>query len=232
MVGRNPTRPIEIHGVGSGEGGVIRKVVEKAVETSGLKATLNDGVKLVGGDSDHSSFRDKKVPYAFFFSGFHADYHRPSDHPDKLAYENMVKVAHTGIHILLGMGDLDERPKFVAQGGPRIQLPDFGDPSAPPPRRMGVTVQELDEKECDALKLDAAQGGLRVDAVQAGGAAEAAGIKAGDVILGVAGVTLPRTATRDRLRQVLVDVVKPGKEVEVIVLRNGDKFGLKATWKD
>jgi serine protease Do len=97
---------------------------------------------------------------------------------------------------------------------------------------MGVTVQELDEKECDALKLDAAQGGLRVDAVQAGGAAEAAGIKAGDVILGVAGVTLPRTATRDRLRQVLVDVVKPGKEVEVIVLRNGDKFGLKATWKD
>ena len=232
MVGRNPSRPIEIHGVGSGEGGAVRKVVEKAVEASGLKATLNDGVKLVGGDSDHSSFRDKKVPYAFFFSGFHADYHRPSDHPDKLAYDNMVKVAHTSIHILLGMGDLEERAKFVAQAGARLKLPDFTDPSAPPPRRMGVTVQELDDAECDALKLEKAQGGLRVDAVQAGGPAEGAGVKAGDVILAVAGVTLPRGGTRDRLRQVLTEIVKPGKEVEVVVLRNGDKFGLKATWKD
>jgi hypothetical protein len=232
MVGRNPTRPIEIHGVGSGEGGAVRKVVEKAVEASGLKATLNDGVKLVGGDSDHSSFRDKKIPYAFFFSGFHADYHRPSDHPEKLAYENMVKVAHASIHILLGMGDLEERPKFVAQAGPRLNLPDFADPSAPPPRRMGVTVQELDDTECDQLKLEKAQGGLRVDAVQAGGPADQAGVKAGDVILGVAGVTLPRGGTRDRLRQVLSDVVKPGKEVEVVVLRKGDKIGLKANWKD
>jgi hypothetical protein len=232
MVGRNPTRPMEIHGVGSGEGGVVRKVVEQAVEASGLKATLNDGVKLVGGDSDHSSFEAKKVPYAFFFSGFHADYHRPSDHPDKLAYDNMVKVAHTAVHILLGVADLGERPRFVATSKPRLNLPDFQDPSAPPPRRMGVTVQELDEKECDALKLEKTQGGLRVDAVQAGGPAEAAGVKAGDVILAVAGVTLPRGGTRDRLRTVLAELIKPGKEVEVVVLRNGDRFGLKANWKE
>ena len=117
-----PTKPIEIHGVGSAEGGVIRKVVERATTAAGLKAKINDEVKLVGGDSDHTSFADKRVPYAFFFSGFHADYHRPSDHPEKLAYENMVKVATSSMDILLEMANLDEKPKFVGRAKPGFQI--------------------------------------------------------------------------------------------------------------
>ena len=230
MVGRNPHKPIELHGVGSAEGGVLRKIAERAVGASGLKATLNDGVKLVGGDSDHSSFRDKKVPYSFFFSGFHADYHRPSDTADKLAYDNMVLVAKTSIDILLDVANLEERPRFVGQAGPRFTIPNLEDPQGPPPRRLGVTVQELDDAECDALGLVAGQGGLRVDLVQGKTAAEAAGMKAGDVLLEVAGEKLPRGGTRDKLRELLTNKVKPNKEVEMVVLRGGNKVPLKATF--
>ncbi len=230
MVGRNPHKPIELHGVGSAEGGVIRKAAEKAVAAAGLNATLNDGVKLVGGDSDHSSFRDKKVPYAFFFSGFHADYHRASDTAEKLAYDNMVKVAHTSIDLLLAVGGLEERPRFIPAAGPKFNLPDFQEPQGPPPRRLGVTVQELDDADCDGLGLVAGQGGLRIDLVQGKTVAEAAGLQAGDVLLEVAGERLPRGATRDKLREILTGKVKPGKETEILVLRQGNKLALKATF--
>jgi hypothetical protein len=230
MVGRNPSKPIEIHGVGSAEGGAIRKAAERAVEASGLKAKINDEVKLVGGDSDHTSFAEKRVPYAFFFSGFHADYHKPSDHPEKLAYDNMVKVATTSMDMLLEMANLAEKQKFAGRARPAFQIPDLEPPVQT--RRMGVTVQELDDADCDALKLAAEQGGLRVDAVQAGSAAEGAAIKVGDVILSVAGVTLPRGQTRDELRKVLNDKVKVGKEVEIVVLRKGERVTLKGKWTE
>jgi hypothetical protein len=232
MVGRNPTRAMEIHGVGSSRGGEVRRAVEKAVAASGLKAKINDEVKLIGGDSDHSSFADKGVPYAFFFSGFHADYHRPSDHPEKLAYGNMLKVVHTSTDILLEMSGLDERPGFNAASRKRLNLPDLLNPKGPPGRRMGVTVQELDDDECDALKLGPAQGGLRVDAVQPGSPAELAGVKPGDVILSLAGTGLPRGGTRDELRGVLSDKVRPKTEVELVVLRAGARVGLRATWSE
>jgi len=230
MVGRNPTKAMEIHGVGSAEGGVIRKAVERAVTASGLKSKLNDAVTLVGGDSDHSSFADKRVPYAFFFSGFHADYHRPSDHAEKLAYDNMVKVVGTSMDILLEMANLEEKPKFQGRSRPNLNIPDLE--PATPPRRLGVTVQELDDADCNALKLGEEQGGLRVDVVQAGTAAAGAGLQVGDVVLSVSGVTLPRGGTRDELRKVLTDKVKPGRETEIVVLRRGERVVLKAKWSE
>ena len=230
MVGRNPNKPMEIHGVGSAADGVIRKAVEHAVAASGLKAKLNEAVTLVGGDSDHSSFADKRVPYSFFFSGFHADYHRPSDHAEKLAYDNMVKVAATAMGILLEIGNLDEKPRFSGRGRTIPGLPDLE--PATPPRRLGVTVQELDDNDCDTLKLPADQGGLRVDAVQAGSAAETAGLKVGDVVLSLSGTTLPRGGTREELRRVLTEQVRPGKEAEIVVLRKGERVTLKAKWSE
>ena len=234
MVGRNPHRPIELHGVGSAEGGVLRKAAERAVAAADLNAKLNDGVKLVGGDSDHSSFRDRRIPYAFFFSGFHADYHRPSDTPDKLAYDNMAKVGKASIDLLMGVGDLDERPRFSgAAAGPRFRLPDFGEPpSGPAPRRLGVTVQELDADECEALGLVPGQGGLRIEAVHPLGAAQGAGVKDGDVLLAMAGTKLPRAEAREALRKLLAEKVKPGQDVEIVVLRQGTKQTLTAKWTE
>ena len=43
--------------------------------------------------SDHFNFARKGVPIIFYFNGTHADYHRPTDTPDKINYELMAKRA-------------------------------------------------------------------------------------------------------------------------------------------
>lgn len=43
--------------------------------------------------SDHYNFARKGVPIIFYFNGTHADYHRPTDTPDKINYNLMAKRA-------------------------------------------------------------------------------------------------------------------------------------------
>ncbi len=43
--------------------------------------------------SDHYNFAEKGVPVIFYFNGTHADYHRPTDTPDKINYPLMAKRA-------------------------------------------------------------------------------------------------------------------------------------------
>lgn len=41
--------------------------------------------------SDHYNFAEKGIPIIFYFNGTHADYHRPTDTPDKINYPLMAK---------------------------------------------------------------------------------------------------------------------------------------------
>ncbi|MBZ0328298.1 MAG: M20/M25/M40 family metallo-hydrolase [Altibacter sp.] len=43
--------------------------------------------------SDHYNFAKKNIPVIFYFNGTHADYHQPTDTPDKIEYELMAKRA-------------------------------------------------------------------------------------------------------------------------------------------
>lgn len=45
--------------------------------------------------SDHFNYAKQGIPIIFYFDGIHADYHRPSDSPDKIDYEKMERVART-----------------------------------------------------------------------------------------------------------------------------------------
>ncbi len=45
--------------------------------------------------SDHWHFGRKKVPFAFFFTGIHEDYHRPSDEVHKIRFEKMTSILRT-----------------------------------------------------------------------------------------------------------------------------------------
>ncbi len=41
--------------------------------------------------SDHYNFAEKGIPVIFYFNGVHADYHKPTDTPDKINYNLMAK---------------------------------------------------------------------------------------------------------------------------------------------
>ncbi|PKQ46186.1 M28 family metallopeptidase [Confluentibacter flavum] len=43
--------------------------------------------------SDHYNFAKNNIPVIFYFNGTHADYHRPTDTPDKIEYDLLAKRA-------------------------------------------------------------------------------------------------------------------------------------------
>lgn len=45
--------------------------------------------------SDHWNFGRLGIPFAFFFTGVHEDYHRPSDEVHKIHFEKMAKIVRT-----------------------------------------------------------------------------------------------------------------------------------------
>ncbi len=50
------------------------------------------GIDLVGTRSDYGPFRDRQVPFAFFSTGEHPDYHTPFDTPDKVEYAKLANI--------------------------------------------------------------------------------------------------------------------------------------------
>ena len=223
MVGRNPDKAMKIDGVASAEGTKLRRTVEDAVAASGLKAVVNDNVTVMGGDSDHTPFRNKGVPFVFFFSGFHADYHKLTDHADKLAYGNMVKVANTAGRILMSLAD---SPETLA--GRKLE---FGRPARGRPQRLlGVGIDDIPDEDRASLGLKDGEGGVKVSQVNPDSVALAAGVEKDDVIVGLDGKTFSPGSEAADLRKAL-DAVTPGKDVEVIVLRDGKRTTLKAKWE-
>ncbi|HTF57609.1 MAG TPA: M20/M25/M40 family metallo-hydrolase [Planctomycetota bacterium] len=222
MVGRNPEKPVKIDGVGSAEGPRLRKVCEDAAAAAGLNAVVNDRVTIFGGDSDHTPFRDKGVPFIFFFSGFHADYHKVTDHADRLAYANMVRVAGTAGRILMAVADSGDSLTYKKlEFGPMVP--------ARPRRMLGIFPKELEESERAPFGLKVGEGGLRVEKVNEGSAGQAAGLKAGDVIVRLGGKPLEAGSELETIRSIL-EGVKPGQEVEIVIYRDGEKSTVKAKW--
>jgi len=60
--------------------------------------------------SDHVNYARNGIPIAFFFSGVHEDYHRPSDHADKIDYEKMLRITRTIYASAWELASRDGRP--------------------------------------------------------------------------------------------------------------------------
>ena len=60
--------------------------------------------------SDHANFAYEGVPIAFFFTGIHADYHQPTDTPDKIDYPKLLRVARYVYDIGFQVADAEQRP--------------------------------------------------------------------------------------------------------------------------
>ena len=63
--------------------------------------------------SDHYHFARRGVPILFFFSGPHADYHRPSDHPERINAEKQARLTRLIFHLALEVTNAAERPAWV-----------------------------------------------------------------------------------------------------------------------
>ncbi|HLX67859.1 MAG TPA: M28 family peptidase [Puia sp.] len=61
--------------------------------------------------SDHFNFARKGVPIIFYFDGIHADYHKPSDTPDKINYDLLEKRARFVFFTAWEMADRNDMLK-------------------------------------------------------------------------------------------------------------------------
>ncbi|TXD47172.1 M28 family metallopeptidase [Polaribacter sp. IC073] len=59
--------------------------------------------------SDHYNFAKNNVPIIFYFNGTHADYHRPSDTPDKINYELLENRTRLVFHTAWEVANMDKR---------------------------------------------------------------------------------------------------------------------------
>jgi hypothetical protein len=65
------------------------------------------------GRSDDSSFIAKRIPAINFFTGFHADYHRPTDDWDKIDAAGTRRVATLALELAARLAARSDRPEFV-----------------------------------------------------------------------------------------------------------------------
>ncbi|HTU19656.1 MAG TPA: M20/M25/M40 family metallo-hydrolase [Gemmataceae bacterium] len=93
MLGRSMANVMDeyVFLMGSERSTHLRRLVEKTAVPRGLKIGRL-GADLVGTRSDYGPFRDRKIPFLFFSTGQHPDYHSPSDVPERIDYQKLQRI--------------------------------------------------------------------------------------------------------------------------------------------
>ena len=65
------------------------------------------------GRSDDANFLDRRIPAINFFTGFHADYHRPTDDWEKIDAPGTKRVATLALELAARLAERATRPEFV-----------------------------------------------------------------------------------------------------------------------
>lgn len=204
MIGRIRDNKVYIGGVGTGS--TFKPLLEQAAGKYDFKVEYSAGGYSA---SDHTSFVAKNIPVLFFFSGLHADYHKPSDTWEKIDFNAATKLLDLVEEVATGLANEPGRPKFArveepsAAGGgggsgygPYFgSIPDFGD-----------TVK-----------------GVKFSDVKPGSPAAKAGLKGGDILVQFNDKAINNLYDfTDALRR-----SKVGDMVDVIVMRDGKPLNAK-----
>ncbi len=66
--------------------------------------------------SDHWNFGKHGIPFIFYFTGTHEDYHRPGDEPHKIAYDRMARITRLIFATAWQAANQDDRPAISGKG--------------------------------------------------------------------------------------------------------------------
>jgi hypothetical protein len=70
--------------------------------------------------SDFVPFWAAGVPFLHFFTGLHADYHQPSDEPDRIDAEKAMRVTRLAFHTTLMVANANTRPQWLLSLAPPV----------------------------------------------------------------------------------------------------------------
>jgi len=157
-------------------------------------------------NSDHFSFYQKKIPVMFFWTGIHADYHRPSDTADKINVAGMRRVADMSVEVIDYLATVEKRPDYIQMKTTGTG----GRPGSGP--RLGILPAYSDEGS-----------GVLLEGVQDGRPAAKAGMQAGDRIVELAGKPVKNLETYMEA----MGTQKAGTTIDIVILRKGQKQTVK-----
>ena len=204
MIGRIKDDKIYIGGVGTGSG--FQNVLETSWDDSHLKFDYSQGGYA---SSDHTSFVTQKIPVLFFFSGLHADYHKPSDTWEKINPDAAARLLNVVAGTTVTIASAQERPTFinVVESNPHAGgVPGGGSGYGP----YFGSIPDFGETE----------NGVKFSDVKPGSPAAKAGLKAGDILVQFGDKPIKNLYDfTDALRR-----SKVGDVVHVTVLRDGKEL--------
>jgi hypothetical protein len=162
------------------------------------------------GASDDTSFLLRRVPSIFFFSGLHADYHRPSDDWDKIDSPGGLAVASLAYGLAARIAARPDRVTFVPPPAQSTSN-SSGSPSSGGYGPYFGSIPDFAEGDSNGVKFAE---------VREGSPAAKAGLQRDDVMTSFGGMPIKTLydftfALREK---------KPGDKVEVVVLRHGKEI--------
>jgi Zn-dependent M28 family amino/carboxypeptidase len=109
MIGRAGKNKLVVGGTGSGSG--LEALVQDLAKAR--KIEVDTSRRATYGSSDHTTFQARMVPVLFFFTGLHADYHRPSDTAEKIDAKATAQLLDLISHVTETLARQGGRPEFV-----------------------------------------------------------------------------------------------------------------------
>ena len=198
MVGRLRNDKLIVYGVATAR--ELAALVDSANVAPRLAiSAVGDGF----GPSDQSSFYTKGIPVLHFFTDLHDDYHRATDDVERINAQGEARVVALAERVVRAIADRPTRLTPV-----RIAAPA---PMAGGREGSNVYLGSIPDMSAGDTP------GLRLSGVRAGSPADAAGLRADDVIVSLGGRPVKDLYSySDALYS-----HKPGDRVEIELLRNG-----------
>ncbi len=163
--------------------------------------------------SDQVAFIEKQIPAVQLFAGAAPHYHRPTDTPDKIDADGLVKIASVAKEVIVYLGD---REKDMAFTGPNAKA-QADHPHATGRRASTGSIPDFTYEGK----------GVRLGEVPPGSPAARAGLQKGDIL-----VEMADTAITDlRSYSALLKKLRPGQRVKVAYLRDGKMHTTMLTLK-
>ena len=104
-----------INAVGKIQNQSLWEIAARAGKTPDVGVRVEDEGNEFFNRSDHYNFYKHDVPFLFFFSGMHEDYHRITDTPDKIDAKKIAQVARLVFLTSHELATTDVRPRVKGE---------------------------------------------------------------------------------------------------------------------
>lgn len=106
--------------IGSERAPSLRDAIAQAGTPQGLQVRRL-GADLIGTRSDYGPFRDREIPFLFFSTGEHPDYHTTRDTADRINYEKLANISSLVLGTVQRVANQDQPPQWTTSVTPDIE---------------------------------------------------------------------------------------------------------------